>query len=201
MRAGPGYLLVCLLASILLIAAGCGSDDDGGSASETATTGTTATTSTETTTDEDTTTTTETDDDEDNTTTTGTDTSTTNDGDDSDDNGNEGGGGADVDRIAFRTAGNRVVCGTDERGDRLFLVCFQPESGATVRLGPSGVPKSSLSDDNEGVPAGARGAPVIRKGQPIRVDSYRCVFVQGSVRCTNPRRHGFLIGGVSIFRF
>ena len=200
MRARPGYLVVlCLLAALLFAAAGCGSDDDNGNAADTATTETTATTDTTVTTDEGTTTT-GTDEDEDTTTsTTGNeDTGTT--GDEDEDEGG-GGRGADVDSIVLRLSGNRVVCGTDEQNDRSFLICFQPATGATVRLGPSGVPKSSLVEDNKGVPAGASGAPVMRKGAVITSGDYRCTFQNGAVRCTNPAGHGFLIGGTSIFRF
>lgn len=200
MRLRPGYLvLVCLLALLLFAAAGCGSDDDGGSASETTTTGTTATTTTgtTTTTTDEGTTTTGTDEDEDTTTTGTEDTGTT--GDENEDEG--GGRGADVDSVVLHTRRNRVVCGTDESNDRTFLVCFQPATGATVRLGPSAVPKSSLVEDNKGVPAGTAGAPVMRKGVVITSGDYRCTFQQGAVRCTNPAGHGFLIGGVSIFRF
>ena len=107
---------------------------------------------------------------------------------------------ADISRILFRLPGNVVVCGLGRPSTR-WLVCFRPAGGATVRMGRHGVPLAGVVKQNRGVPAGAAGAPILRKGHVYKGSVYRCTLKKVDVRCTNPAKHGFEMGKVEVFRW
>jgi hypothetical protein len=80
-------------------------------------------------------------------------------------------------------------------------VCFRPAGGATVRMARRGVPRAGVEKQNRGVPAGAAGAAVLRKGQVYKGSFYRCTLKKGDVRCANPAKHGFEIGRIEVYRW
>jgi hypothetical protein len=193
-RMRPRLVVLAALLGAAVLAAGCGGDgSDEASETTTQTTTTTEPTTTAATTETTTMTETTTED-----TTTSATTTTSESTETEPELTTSGGATSDVGRFLLRTKRNTILCGRDEDD----LVCFVPRSGVTVTLGPRGrPPPAEIKDENRGVPARARSAPVLQKGRPITSGPFRCTLRKGEVRCANATKHGFLLGPKSIFRF
>lgn len=94
---------------------------------------------------------------------------------------------------AFRTPGSAALCGLSEGEGYPWLICWTPNDGYTLSMGPrTGVPARGTYDPKQ------RGyiepVRILRFGKTWRSGVYACTSRRTGLTCTNARRHGWWLG-------
>ena len=93
---------------------------------------------------------------------------------------------------AFRTPGRAAYCGLTEGEGPPHLICWTPNDGFSIGMGPRSRPTHSYNPRDRG---NYEYTPrVLRFGQTWAVFAYRCRSRATGLTCTNRAGHGWWLG-------
>ena len=87
----------------------------------------------------------------------------------------------------FATPGQAAYCNAYSG-----LICWTPNDGFTVNMGPGSYPTKVYRRDHRGYIDSS--APILRFGRAVRLGAYVCVSRRSGLTCTNRRGHGWWLG-------